>query len=36
MRLPHGPLKHVGDYDIVLDLHSDVKATIKVSVLGEQ
>ena len=36
VRLPHGPLKHVGDYEIVLDLHSDVKATIKVSVLGEQ
>ena len=35
VRLPHGPLKHVGDYDIVLDLHGDVKATIKVSVLGE-
>jgi len=26
----------VGDYDIVLDLHTDVKANIKVSVLGEQ
>ena len=36
VRLPHGPLKHVGDYDIVLDLHADVKATIKVSVVGEQ
>ena len=36
VRLPHGPLKHVGDYDIVLDLHGDVKANIKVSVLGEQ
>lgn len=36
VRLPHGPLKHVGDYDIVLDLHGDVKASIKVSVLGEQ
>lgn len=36
VRLPHGPLKHVGDYDIVLDLHSDVKVNIKVSVLGEQ
>jgi large subunit ribosomal protein L9 len=36
VRLPHGPLKHVGDYDIVLDLHADAKATIKVSVLGEQ
>jgi len=36
VRLPQGPLKHVGEYDIVLDLHGDVKATIKVSVLGEQ
>jgi len=35
VRLPHGPLKQVGDYDIVLDLHPDVKASIKVSVLGE-
>jgi large subunit ribosomal protein L9 len=36
VRLPQGPLKHVGEYDIVLDLHADVKATIKVAVLGEQ
>jgi large subunit ribosomal protein L9 len=36
VRLPHGPLKHVGDYDVVLDLHADAKVTIKVSVLGEQ
>jgi large subunit ribosomal protein L9 len=36
VRLPHGSLKHVGDYDVVLDLHADVKATIKLSVLGEQ
>lgn len=35
VRLPHGPLKQVGDYEIMLDLHSDVKAHIKVSVLGE-
>jgi large subunit ribosomal protein L9 len=36
VRLPHGPLKHVGDYDVVLDLHADAKAHIKVSVLAEQ
>ena len=36
VRLPQGPLKQVGDYDISLDLHGDVKAHIKVSVLGEQ
>jgi large subunit ribosomal protein L9 len=35
VRLPQGPLKHVGDYDITLDLHADVKAQIKVSVLAE-
>jgi large subunit ribosomal protein L9 len=36
VRLPQGPLKQVGDYDITLDLHGDVKAHINVSVLGEQ
>ena len=35
VRLPQGPLKHIGDYDIVLDLKADVKANVKVSVLGE-
>jgi large subunit ribosomal protein L9 len=35
VRLPQGPLKQIGDYDITLDLHADAKATIKVSVLGE-
>jgi large subunit ribosomal protein L9 len=36
VRLPHGPLKQVGDYEIILDLHTDAKAHIKVSVVGEQ
>jgi large subunit ribosomal protein L9 len=36
VRLPEGPLKQVGDYDIVLDLHADAKAHIKVAVLAEQ
>jgi large subunit ribosomal protein L9 len=36
VRLPSGPLKQVGDYDVVLDLHADAKAHIKVSVLAEQ
>ena len=35
VRMPQGPLKQVGDYPITLDLHSDVTATITVSVLGE-
>jgi large subunit ribosomal protein L9 len=36
VRLPSGPLKQVGDYDVVLDLHADAKAQIKVSVQAEQ
>jgi large subunit ribosomal protein L9 len=36
VRMPQGPFKQVGDYDVELVLHTDVNATIKVSVLGEQ
>ena len=35
IRLPHGPLKSIGDVQIQIALHSDVAATITVSVLGE-
>jgi large subunit ribosomal protein L9 len=35
VRMPQGPLKQVGDYPIQIVLHSDVVATITVSVLGE-
>ena len=35
IRMPDGPLKQVGDHAVTLGLHSDVTATIKVSVLGE-
>jgi len=35
IRMPQGPLKQIGDYDITLALHADVVAQIKVSVLGE-
>ncbi|MBI2311027.1 MAG: 50S ribosomal protein L9 [Betaproteobacteria bacterium] len=35
IQMPQGPLKQVGDYHIVLSLHTDAKATITVSVLGE-
>jgi large subunit ribosomal protein L9 len=35
IRMPHGPLKQVGDYNITVVLHTDVKATVTVSVLGE-
>ena len=36
IRMPQGPLKQVGDYPIEIALHTDVAATITVSVLGEQ
>ena len=35
IRLPQGPLKAIGDYDIAVALHGDVVVHIKVSVLGE-
>ena len=36
VRMPQGPLKQVGDFPIEIALHTDVIATITVSVLGEQ
>ena len=35
IRMPDGPLKQVGDHELVIGLHTDVTASIKVSVLGE-
>jgi large subunit ribosomal protein L9 len=36
IRMPQGPLKHVGDFPLTAQLHSDVLANFTVSVLGEQ
>ncbi|MES2219287.1 MAG: 50S ribosomal protein L9 [Pseudomonadota bacterium] len=33
--LPTGVLRMTGDYDIVLELHSDVTATVKISIVSE-
>lgn len=33
--LPNGPLRHIGEFDIDLQLHSDVKTTVKVAVVAE-
>jgi large subunit ribosomal protein L9 len=35
VRLPEGPFKAVGDYQVTLALHTDVTAEITVAVLGE-
>jgi large subunit ribosomal protein L9 len=36
VRLPDGPFKAIGEYDVTLGLHTDVTANIKVTVVGEQ
>jgi len=35
IRMPEGPLKHVGEFPLVVGLYLDVTANITVSVLGE-
>ncbi|MBX3616906.1 50S ribosomal protein L9 [Nitrosomonas sp.] len=35
IHMPNGQLKQVGDYPLTITLHSDVTASITVSVLGE-
>jgi large subunit ribosomal protein L9 len=36
IRLPHGPLRQIGEYELEVHLHSDVTAPIKVVVTGEE
>lgn len=36
VRMPAGPIKQVGEVHIQVQLHTDVVATVNVSVLGEQ
>ena len=35
VRLPEGALRSVGDFDITVQLHSDIAATVKLSVVAE-
>lgn len=35
VRLPEGPLRATGEYEIELQLHSDVEVTIKLAVVAE-
>jgi large subunit ribosomal protein L9 len=36
VRMPAGPLKHIGEFPIVLHLHADVEANITVHVTPEE
>jgi large subunit ribosomal protein L9 len=35
IRLPHGTIRHVGDYDVDINLHSDVTVTMSISIVAE-
>ena len=35
IRMPQGPIKHIGEFPIVLHLHADVEANIVVHVVAE-
>jgi large subunit ribosomal protein L9 len=36
IRMPQGPLKHIGEFPLTIQLHSDVLANITVHVVPEQ
>jgi large subunit ribosomal protein L9 len=36
VRLPHGPLRQIGEHELEIHLHSDVTVPIKVVVTGEE
>ena len=36
VRMPQGPLKHIGEFPIVVHLHADVEANIVVHVVAEE
>ena len=35
VRLPHGTIREVGEFDITVQLHADVSATVKLAVIAE-
>lgn len=36
VRLPHGPFRVVGDHEVVIHLHADIEAKIRVSIVAEE
>lgn len=36
VRLPEGPFRVAGEYEVTLHLHADVDATLKVNIIGEE
>ncbi|ROT97959.1 50S ribosomal protein L9 [Marinobacter sp. R17] len=35
VRMPEGPLRAIGEYDIELQLHTDVEVSVKITVVSE-
>ena len=35
MILGEGPIRHIGEFDVVVHLHADVETTVKVVVVPE-
>lgn len=35
VRMPEGPIRNIGEYDIVIHLHTDVETTVKVHVVAD-
>jgi large subunit ribosomal protein L9 len=36
VRLPEGALRHIGDYEVAIELHGDVIAMVKLNVVAEK
>ena len=36
VRLPDGPIRQAGEYEITLHLHTDVNAVAKITIIGEE
>ena len=35
VRMPEGPIRQIGEYDVAIHLHSDIKTRIRVNVVSE-
>ncbi len=36
VRLPEGPIRQAGEYEIAVQLHADVSGTVKINIVAEQ
>ena len=36
IRLPEGPIRSIGEYELIVQLHADISATIKVNVVPDE